>query len=227
MAGRASPPSVLIVSNAQDAHVPLVTRHLESLGVAFFVLNTETFGSDVRGAFAIGPKDALLLRDGPREIDLGRVRAVWYRRPEMPAMANVPSAEARQFATEEEKAFLDGLLACLDCRWLSRPDAIREAGHKLRQLRVAHGLGFSVPPTLISQSPDEIRAFHASIGRPLAAKLIGKGPPRAPRPEEQYVVLTQRLEDAALDDSSAPVGLRDALPGVCGQGVRAAGDGPR
>jgi glutathione synthase/RimK-type ligase-like ATP-grasp enzyme len=121
----------------------------------------------------------------------------------MPAMPNVPSAEARQFAQEEEKAFLDGLLACLDGRWLSRPEAIREAGHKLRQLRVAQGLGFSVPPTLVSQSPDEIRAFRASIGRPLAAKLIAKGPPRAPRPEEQYVVLTQRLEDAALADSAA------------------------
>ena len=203
MAGRASPPSVLIVSNARDGHVPLVTRHLEALGVAFFVLNTETFGTSVRGACAIGPRNALVLRDGSHEIDLDAVRAIWYRRPEMPEMANLTSAEARQFAQEEQKAFRDGLLACLDCRWLSRPEAIRAAGHKLRQLRIARDLGFSVPPTLVSQSPTEIRAFRASVGRPLAAKLIGKGPPLAQRPEDQYVILTQRLEDADLQDAAA------------------------
>lgn len=195
-------PSVLIVSNARDAHVPLVTRHLEALGVPFFILNTETFGTGVTGAFAIGPRDALTLWVGCREIDLEGVKAVWYRRPEMPEMANVTSTEARQFAQEEQKAFLHGLLACLDCRWLSRPEAIREASHKLRQLRVAQQLGFRVPPTLVSQSPEEIRAFRTSIGR-LAAKLIAKGPPRAPRPEEQYVVLTQRLDDGDLENSAA------------------------
>lgn len=203
MAGQISPPSVLIVSNARDSHVPLVTRHLESLGAAYYVLNTETFGSGVNGTFAIGREHTLLLRHGPREIELKGVRAVWYRRPEMPHMANLTSVEICQFAQEEQKAFLDGLLACLDCRWLSRPEAIRQAGHKLRQLRVAQGLGFRIPPTLVSQSPDEIRAFRASVGRPLAAKLIAKGPPKAPRPEEQYVVLTQRIEDAALSDSEA------------------------
>jgi glutathione synthase/RimK-type ligase-like ATP-grasp enzyme len=202
MAGADPAPRVLIVSNARDAHVPLVTRHLEALGVAFFVLNTETFGTSVRGGFAIGPRNALVLRDDAHEIDLDAIRAIWYRRPEMPEMANMTSAEARQFGQEEQKAFCDGLLACIDCRWLSRPEAIRMAGHKLRQLRIARDLGFTVPPTLVSQSPSEIRAFHASVGRPLAAKVIGKGPPRAPRPEDQYVVLTQRLEDADLQDSA-------------------------
>ena len=196
-------PRVLIVSNATDAHVPLVTRHLEGLGVAFFVLNTERFGSDVVGSFVLGTQEHLLLRDGTRVVDLEHIESVWYRRPELPALDQLAAEEARRFAQEEQKSFLDGMLACLDGRWLSRPAAIREAGHKLRQLRLARQLGFSVPPTLVSQSPEEIRDFRAALGRPLAAKIVSKGPPRAPRPDDQYVIFTQRLDDSDLDDSAS------------------------
>lgn len=95
------------------------------------------------------------------------------------------------------------MLATLECVWLSYPAAIREAGHKLKQLQVAKTIGFAVPPTLISQTPQEIREFRASMGRPLAAKLIAKGPPRAATPAQQYVVFTQRLADEDLDDAAA------------------------
>ena len=151
-------PSVVIVSNSRDAHVPLVTRHLELFGVAFFVLNTEAFGREVTGSVTLGLEDVRLFRSGNINVDLQGVQAVWFRRPEVPEMSNFVSAEARGFAQAEQKAFLDGLLATLDCTWLSHPTAIRDAGHKIRQLRVARGIGFDVPPTLISQSPEECQS---------------------------------------------------------------------
>ena len=201
MAQVAEAPHVLIVSNRLDAHVPLVTRHLEALGIPFFVLNTETFGLDVAGSAFIGDSDQLVIHAGARKVDLRSVRAAWYRRPEMPEMTHLASQEARQFAQEEEKAFLDGMLACLDCVWLSHPAAIREARHRLKQLRIARDIGFAVPPTLVSQTPAEIRRFRSTVGGPLAAKLIAKGPPRAPTPDEQYVVFTQQLTERDLDDA--------------------------
>ena len=83
---------------------------------------------------------------------------------------------------------------------MSKPSSIRNAGHKILQLRVAQHLGFHIPPTLVSQSPREIREFRAAVGKPLAAKLVAKGPPVAPTVEEQYVVFTQLLDDTDLDD---------------------------
>lgn len=203
MPAAALAPRVLIVSNRHDAHVPLVTRHLEAFGASFFVLNTETFGDQVTGSGVVGSTNRLRLYSGAVTIDLREVLSTWYRRPEMPAMARLVDREAQRFAQEEQKAFLDGLLASLECEWLSHPSAIRDAGHKLRQLEVAKAIGFTVPPTLISQTPREILEFRTSVGRPLAAKLIAKGPPRATTPAEQYVVFTQRLADEDLQDTAA------------------------
>ena len=195
--------SVLIVSNNRDAHVPLVTRILAERGVTFFVFNTEEFGEGVLGSFSLNSRPGLFLDNGSVSVDLNQIRSVWYRRPELPELTHIHEQDARKFAQHEQKAFLDGILASLDCRWLSHPASIREAGHKLKQLGVARELGFNVPPTLISQSPQEIREFYESLACPLAAKLVAKGPPRTDRPDDQYVIFTQVLNRSDLSDDTA------------------------
>jgi glutathione synthase/RimK-type ligase-like ATP-grasp enzyme len=93
---------------------------------------------------------------------------------------------------------------------MSHPDAIRNASHKLPQLRIARDLGFRIPETLMSNNPAEIRDFHSMLkdrGAKLAAKLISKGPPRADHPDGQYVVFTQILSESDLQN--------DAVLGIC------------
>lgn len=196
-------PLVLILSNAQDTHVPLVSRALEARGCPWLRLDTETFGTQTTGEFALGPdRSGVRLQTGKDEIAIDQVSAVWYRRPEPPALPALPDGEARQFAEAELKSFLDGLTSLAGCRWLSDPGAIRRAGYKLLQLRLAQQLGFDVPPTLISQRPQAIRDFQRAVGGPLVAKLVSKGPPRAATPERQYVIFTEVLDDAALADDA-------------------------
>ncbi len=202
-------PTVLILSNHSDAHVGLVAPLLDQRGVPYRRLNTETFGSTVAASYRACARRAPEVRlrfedDDP--VDLAEVQAVWYRRPEVPAFDGLErDVAAREFARHEAKAFLDGLQALLRCRWLSRPSAIRDAGHKIEQLGRAQRLGFTVPPTLVSQSPEEIRAFRDEVGSPIVAKLLSKGPPRAPTLGEQYVVMTTPLTD---DDLAADETLR-------------------
>ncbi len=196
-------PLVLILSNAQDTHVPLVSRALDVGGCPWLRLDTETFGAQTIGEFALGlDRSGVWLRTGKDEIAIDQVSAVWYRRPEPPVLPAMPHDEARQFAEAELKSFLDGLISLVGCRWLSEPGAIRRAGHKLLQLRLALQLGFDVPPTLVSQLPQAIRDFRHAVGGPLVAKLVSKGPPRAATPERQYVVFTEVLDDAALEDDA-------------------------
>lgn len=198
-----SAPQVLIVSNRSDAHVPLVERELARQGVAYFTLNTECFGGSAVGEFKLDAESSYSqFIAGNQVLSLAGLTAVWYRRPEPPAVAAHLSTEAKAFAEAELKAFLDGLLALPTCRWLSDPEQIRRAGHRLLQLGIARDLGFEVPPTLVSQRPEVIREFARTMRRPLVAKLVSKGPPRAATPESQYVVFTEMLDDAALENDA-------------------------
>jgi glutathione synthase/RimK-type ligase-like ATP-grasp enzyme len=197
-------PIVLVVSNKHDAHVPLVLQHLQARGVPCFVLNTEDFGTEYRAEFLIGKElPTWRLRSSVADLPVSEITAVWYRRPEQPDLSTCLNGGARQFAEFELKSFVDSLLASLDCLWVSAPAAIRRAGHKLYQLSAARELGFDVPPTLVSQDPERIRAFSREVGLPMIAKLISKGPPRTSRIEEQYVVFTELLDEQCLSDDDA------------------------
>ena len=200
MSGRK--PAVLIVSNSGDVHVPLVSRRLEALGVDHVLLDTFTFGTTTTANFEIGARTGIELKVGTRRISFDEITAVWYRRPEMPRVSEAWSREAQTFAQQEQKAFLDGILTQLTCRWVSPIQAIRHAGNRPVQLSEARRLGFTVPTTLISQDPARIQRFRQAVGVPLVAKVVGKGPPRAETIEGQYVVFTQKLDDKVLDDQA-------------------------
>ena len=193
---------VIIFSNASDAHVPLVTHKLEKKGIPHRLLCTDQFGTAITASCFIDASDAqtiLHFSDG-LALDLKDVTAVWYRRPEVPVLSDSSMETlARQFAEHELKSLLSAVqMLASTGRWLSRPEAIRSAGNKLQQLQRARLLGFSIPPTLCSQDPSEIRAFRRACGKQLAAKIISKGPPRTASYQDQYVVYTTLLEDEEL-----------------------------
>ena len=120
-------PTVLIVSNSEDAHVPLVASRLEALGVDHVVLDTYSFGTATTATFEVGECTDVALLAAARRISLDEVTAVWYRRPEMPRVSNAWSREAQTFAQQEQKAFLDGILAQLTCRWVMSTTAVPPA----------------------------------------------------------------------------------------------------
>ena len=168
---------VLVVSNKLDAHVPSVLRAIDRYGVEYLRLNTEDFGTAFRGEFKAGEDGELWsLSTSDKVVNLVGVTSVWYRRPESPDISTQLANEARQFAGVELKSFLDNMLVSFDCRWLSEPEAIRRAGHKLHQLGVARAVGFCVPPSLVSQDPEQIRAFRSKMAVPWLSSGSGKSP---------------------------------------------------
>ena len=60
----------------------------------------------------------------------------------------------------------------MDCFWMSRPDAINIASYKPRQLKLASDLGFMVPRTLISNSPEAVEKFQVKCERLIAKPLF-------------------------------------------------------
>ncbi|MGH3789607.1 MAG: ATP-grasp domain-containing protein [Pseudonocardiaceae bacterium] len=80
----------------------------------------------------------------------------------------------RRFAEAEAHHGVGGLLSCLPCRWVSHPARIADASAKPGQLRLAAACGLSVPETLVSSSPEQVREFVA-VGGPVVYKPMSPG----------------------------------------------------
>jgi ATP-grasp ribosomal peptide maturase len=100
-----------------------------------------------------------ILDTGSRELDLGRVRSVYYRRPSPYRAPSGLADHDGRFAADQARHGMGGILAGIRARWVNHIWRSLEADFKPAQLTVARELGFVVPPTLITNVPDEARVF--------------------------------------------------------------------
>jgi hypothetical protein len=124
-------------------------------------------------------QQASLLQNGETTLELGPFTvepgdAIWIRRPDHPAHhPNVAQAD-RKFAEMEYRSFYHSLAYTLETLpvWcINRFSAGRFIHNKAVQLRLAHACGLRVPGTLLSNSPERIRAFLARN----PGRTVGKG----------------------------------------------------
>jgi glutathione synthase/RimK-type ligase-like ATP-grasp enzyme len=196
--------TVLIVTRRLDDHLGLVEPELAARGARVARLNTEDYVRDrslVRFRADRGRASAILRVDGA-ELAAEDVGAVLYRRLHLPTAADVAQGPARELAESELRAALEGSLLSIDAHWLDHPHNLRLARHKLLQLRLATDEGLTVPESLVTSDPVEIRALYAAWEGRMIAKLVG-GQVVAASADEQHVVYTTLLEDADLVDDEA------------------------
>lgn len=208
---------ILIISHTGDAHVPMVTRHLDRAGRPWAMLATDRLGADASLSFALepaagasaGPTGPRLALAGQRPVPLSEVTAVWNRRRVVGPQRDAGTGDLHrdQYIREQRLALLDGALAGLAARWVNAPLALEAARAKIDQLSRASALGLTVPATLVTDSADAVAAFaerHAATG--VITKVISAGTPLVPDAAEQYVIFTQRLAQlpSAAQISAAP-----------------------
>jgi glutathione synthase/RimK-type ligase-like ATP-grasp enzyme len=84
------------------------------------------------------------------------ISGAWFRRSPRRKSHQDP---ATAFAARETEGFLGGVWETAPWFWMNAPAAAARAEHKLLQLRLAQQLGFTVPRTLATNSPDAARRF--------------------------------------------------------------------
>lgn len=168
---------ILILTTADDLHAQHVAALLDQRGAAVTWFDPADFprhatlsiGYTARGL----QRRTLETRSGA--IDLASVRAVWYRRPGTPVPdEGVPDDAARRYVAQESGMVLHDLWSMLDAVWLpGAPETVRQAHHKGLQLRIAGELGFELPPTLITNSPDSLLDFYRAHAGAIVSKQAG------------------------------------------------------
>lgn len=176
---------VLILSKEDDDHASYVIPRLQVRKADYVWFNPARFpaGSEITVDYdpIKGTWRRILRHDG-REIDFATVTAVWYRRPEYPSAAEVVQDPGiREWISYESRHLLAGLWETLDCTWIpGKPRDVAAARSKVYQLAVASRLGFTLPRTVIGNSPRSLRTLYAeSEGRMVTktheAEVVSQG----------------------------------------------------
>lgn len=154
--------TVLVVTEANDVTADMVIAHINRLGVPVVRFNPADIGVEltVSARFGIGPAPvAGQIRTPSRIVGLDHAGAVYWRRPVWPTFEQFQETDA-QFAAAQVRYGLGGTLYGLQgCLWLNHPLRNAAADYKPAQLALAHQLGLSVPPTLVTNDLDEARRF--------------------------------------------------------------------
>ncbi len=116
--------------------------------------------------------------------------------PVPPVLPPSLSAGRAAWAAAESREALDGLWRTLDARWVNHPDRNRLADSKPEQLRRAGGMGFAVPPSLITNDPRRARAFATMHPRGVVCKPLFSG--RIELEAGPHLFFTTRLDLDAI-----------------------------
>jgi glutathione synthase/RimK-type ligase-like ATP-grasp enzyme len=173
--------SILIVSEPFDAHADRMVRLLRTLGHEPIRFHPEDIPLQCRVALRVGSAHwggRLELQRNKRCIDVEKIGAIWWRRPQAPEIAPELSEEERKFVEGEIAHAVRGVWATRDCYWVSYPHYLRLADLKPLQLQRALECGFEVPRTLITNDPEAVLAFyeechHQMIYKPFTDAVFG------------------------------------------------------
>jgi len=202
---------VLIVTNSGDLHADRIASLLAAKGAPPLRINLDAFPRDYQLCQLIEDGQRTnrlrLLPEGPW-IDLDDIGAVWMRKSAEFAYLSADLApQERAYAKLETDQALFSVLYTLDCYWMSHPLALRGALWKGEQLERARQMGFRVPASIVTNSPDEVRRFRERIGGPVIFKAMSTPTLAADDVEAGQRIAgalsTTLVDDAMLDDLDA------------------------
>ncbi|MFJ7085938.1 MvdC/MvdD family ATP grasp protein [Streptomyces griseus] len=124
-------------------------------------------------------------------IDLDDIKAVWWRKPYVPRPSPELSRVQFPYARRESDYAVKGLWELLlhkpDVYWMSNPHNIRRAGNKMIQMVRAAAHGLVSPKTIITNDPEDVRAFYEETSQRMVFKSM-TGPFLLPgEVEEKYI----------------------------------------
>lgn len=198
---------VLLATSLYDFPTDRICAQLDARGVPYARINRETVDEL---PIVLDPLSGSLRCNLPEwSWTAGpELRAIWWRQPTF--QRNLPGVVIsldEQLRRSQWAAFMRSLTALRPTIWVNHPQSTYAAECKPLQLRLAAELGFTVPPTLITNDPN---AQLHSLGEPLVVKAVDTV--LLHDSEHQYFTYTNIVEPAVLQDT----GIQEA-PLLCQQ----------
>ena len=166
--------TIIIVSYDKDGHAThlLEKAHLRNINAVLFDAGAFPFGSEVSLNFFNNQKEEIKLSS--ENVAIHDIAGVWWRRPKGAKLDKLPD-NMEKYINRESEILIRSLRDFLPTvNWISDPEANSLAGRKPVQLMVAKRIGFKIPETCISNSPDAVKKFIEYLGeKKLTMKPVG------------------------------------------------------
>ncbi|MBE9038401.1 MvdC family ATP-grasp ribosomal peptide maturase [aff. Roholtiella sp. LEGE 12411] len=166
---------VLLITHSGDFFtIDRVAEALAKKGAQPFRLDTDKFPLEVQlTAHFDKSKSYHRLEYGTHSISTEQVQAVWMRRIWEPKLSKELAPQFREACLRESQATLDGFWDSLKgANWVDDLERINVAHNKLRQLRVASEVGFTIPQTLVTNKAESAREFFHQVNGKMVSKLL-------------------------------------------------------
>lgn len=192
---------ILIVADDGYPGLNRVAARLDVLGADYLKLNPREFPANAALSVRCGMEDdpRLFLRYRHREVELSQVKSVWDLSRARPTAAPGVREEHQYWVAECSSRWLGECLECLDCLFLpanhdQRAVLQTPSGHnKLYQLAIAGQIGFSVPRTLVTNSPAEfLKLYHDCEGNVISKTAFRLGATRGRERVRQWTFPVDR-----------------------------------
>ncbi|MFI9630570.1 ATP-grasp ribosomal peptide maturase [Streptomyces sp. NPDC052042] len=195
--------TVLVVTALEDFTADKVIAALNEREVPVVRVDPADIGPALTFEARIGqdsPTWRGRLRTASREVELGEVAAVYYRRPTpFTARYRHLPVQQRDFAAAEARHGLGGILNNLHgATYVNHPAAVTRADFKPAQLQRFTELGLQIPPTLVTNDPDAARKFAAEHSHVIYKTFRG-----LPPGEDGHTgaIWAQRVDPDTFDDT--------------------------
>jgi hypothetical protein len=167
---------ILIYSGQDDVHSGIVSHVMRGRGHRVVELDQTFFSAERTFSLSFSDNEAaarLFTREEAASL-LCEFDVVWNRRPSQPVPAQCVHAKDASFVARELKSAAVSIADFMDSAfWVNPRLAASTAELKPVQLREACRAGLSIPNTLISNNPAEIRSFLRSHRKVIYKPLNG------------------------------------------------------
>jgi hypothetical protein len=199
--------TILILGGADDEHAMHVLNQLRARGHDAELLDSRDFPARLSIAYDPTTNTGELRLPSGRQLDLAKIRSVYWRCYHGQSAATLPDAGQAHLAANDARSLFESLLISLPAKWVNGWSAYRLHQTKPAQLAKVAALGVPVPATLLGNNPAAVRAFAAHYPRCVFKPVQGGAH-------------TRRLEPRHLTDENlrnlvlAPVTIQEEVPGT-------------
>jgi glutathione synthase/RimK-type ligase-like ATP-grasp enzyme len=198
---------VLILGSAEDEHASAVMHAVRQRGFQAEYLDSRWFPGAMTLSLDPASGGGTMTLPNHQPIPLDRVRSVYWRNYFGVFGPDLPDPDQAFIAQNDSRGLFESLLIHLPARWVNGWQGFQLHQTKPVQLARVAALGVPIPPTTLTNDPDEVKAFAARHPRSIVKPVQGGDQTQRLRPEHLTDVVLQNLR-------LSPITVQAEVPGT-------------
>ncbi|PSB20738.1 hypothetical protein C7B76_05930 [filamentous cyanobacterium CCP2] len=199
---------ILILGDASDAHAAHLKQTLEQKPVKVFYWNTQLFPTQLRLSWQPNHQTGCLLLPNGQRLNFQDIHSVFWRNFSGVFVPSPSNLVQHQIGVRDASSALRSFIQACPAHWVNSWKAYQFHQEKPLQLAKAKQIGVTIPDTLISNDPEQIKEFTYLHEKVIFKPVTGGA--------HTQLLTEKHLEPDRLKTvlKLAPVTIQEYIPGT-------------